>query len=291
MIRTLWQASRPLTAAGLFMLPVFLLSIFGIFADSRLITGMPAWLKPAKFAISTAIYMLTMAWVFTFLPGWDTLKTAVAWITAVVMILEVAIIDFQAARGATSHFNVASPLDQALFAIMGIAIFIAWIASVALTVALFRSPAPDAMTWAVRLGMLITVLGSATGGFMVRPTQAQLDAVHAGQKMTVSGAHTVGAPDGGPGLPGTGWSTEFGDIRIPHFLGLHAIQILPLLVWLFPRLSPSAVAAAGLSYAALFAILLWQALRAQSLIAPDSLTLAALGTWLAASATGLWVTR
>ena len=34
------------------------------------IGGAPAWLKPAKFAASIAIYTLTLAWVFTYLPEW-----------------------------------------------------------------------------------------------------------------------------------------------------------------------------------------------------------------------------
>ena len=115
--------------------------------------------------------------------------------------------------------------------------------------------------------------------------------------MTVAGAHTVGAPDGGPGLPGTGWSTRHGDIRVAHFVGLHGAQIIPLLLWLRRRVRPigphrSSVMVAAASYASLFVVLLWQALRGQPFIAPDRATLAALALWLGATAvaaTLVWV--
>jgi hypothetical protein len=291
-ITLLWNASRPLTAVGLGMLAALVASLMMMAVDPRVIAGAPAWLKPAKFAISTAIYALTLAWLFTWLPGRTRLTRIVGWGTALILVLEVALIDMQAARGATSHFNAATRFDMAVFSVMGSAIVIAWGLSIALAVALFRQTFADpALGWAIRLGMLVTVLGAGMGGLMTRPTSAQLAAARATHTMPIAGAHTVGAPDGGPGLPGTGWSREHGDLRVPHFLGLHAVQILPLAALLLARVASGerrrrAVLVAAASYASLVGILLWQALAGEPVIAPGPTTLAALAIWAAATATG-----
>ena len=139
----LWSASAPLTAAGLLMLGVLVISLVGLVVDPRIVTGAPVWLKPAKFAISTAIYMLTLAWVFTLLPEWPRTRRVVGWLTAVVMVLEVAIIDVQAWRGTTSHFNVGTILDGVLFTIMGLAIVVQTVTSIAVAVALWRQRFDD----------------------------------------------------------------------------------------------------------------------------------------------------
>ena len=160
--------------------------------------------------------------------------------------------------------------------------------------ALWRERFADpALGWALRLGMALTIVGASTGGLMVRPTEAQLADARAGRGMPIAGAHTVGAPDGGAGLPGTGWSVEHGDLRVPHFVGLHAVQALGLFAllvgtgWSATRRVRLVLAAAS-SYTALFALLLWQALRAQSIMQPDGITLVALAVWSMATAAAVY---
>src|SRR4051795_4977008 len=110
-LQRLWKASPPLTATGLLMLAVFAASLAALAVDTQTILGVPRWLKPAKFAISTAIYTFTLAWIFTMLPARRRPKAMGGWVTAVVVVLEVFLIDLQAARGVTSHFNVGTAFD------------------------------------------------------------------------------------------------------------------------------------------------------------------------------------
>jgi hypothetical protein len=121
---------------------------------------------------------------------------------------------------------------------------------------------------------------------------AEAAALHAGTP-TMLGGHSIGVPDGGPAMPITGWATTGGDLRIPHFVGLHGLQALPLLGLLlaalagrFPvlrdervRIRLIVIGAAG--YAGLIGLVLWQALRGQSIVHPDGLTLAAFAVLVA----------
>jgi hypothetical protein len=83
-----------------------------------------------------------------------------------------------------------------------------------------------------------------------------------------------------------------GDLRVGHFVGLHALQALPLLAialyLLRNRLNEATrvrlLVVAGVAYAALTVSLTWQALRGQSLVHPDALTLAVWGTLAVATA-------
>ena len=270
------------------MLVVAAASLIAMLVDQRVITGAPAWLKPFKFAISTAIYSLTLAWIFGFLSGWPRVRRVVGWTTAIVFVLEVALIDAQAWRGTTSHFNVSTTLDMVLFVVMGAAILLQTLVSVAVAVALWRQPFADrALAWALRLGMTLTIIGALTGPLMTRPTATQLADVRAGGRMTIAGAHTVGGADGGSGVPVTGWSREHGDLRVPHFIGLHALQALAIVAvvmrrWRQPEaVRVKAILVVAASYASLYLLLLWEAMRGKSIVAPDVIALASIAMWAA----------
>jgi hypothetical protein len=294
MLGRLWQTDRILTRAALLMLAALGAFLVGLVVDPRIVTGAPVWLKPAKFALSTAIYMFTLAWIFGYLNEWPRVRRVVGRATAAIFIAEVAVIALQAGRGTTSHFNVSTPLDAALFGFMGTAIVIQTAFAVSAAVALWRQRFQDrALGWALRLGMVITIAGASTGGLMTRPTDAQLAQIAETQRASIVGAHTVGATDGGPGLPGTGWSVDHGDLRVPHFVGLHALQVLPLMAWLRWRRRVDdgrrvrVMAVAGVSYGMLFLVLFWQALRGQAVVNPDALTLVVIVVWAAATAVAL----
>ncbi len=296
LLARLWHGSRPLTVVGTLMIVVAVASAVGVLVDPRVITGAPAWLKPFKFAVSTAVYSLTLAWIFTWLPEWRRVRRVVGWTTAIVFVLEVTLIDLQAWRGTTSHFNSSTPLDRTLYIVMGSAILLQTLISVAVAVALWRQPFTDQpVGWALRFGMVVTILGAMTGPLMTRPTKEQLAHARAGGRLTTIGAHSVGGPDGGPGVPVTGWSREYGDMRVPHFIGLHAIQVLALTAvglrrWRRPdSVRVRAVLVAAASYVSLFLLLLWEALRGRSLVAPDAVALTAIATWAVLTAALGWI--
>jgi hypothetical protein len=72
--------------------------------------------------------------------------------------------------------------------------------------------------------------------------------------------HTIGAEDGQDGLPFLGWAKAYGDLRVFHFFGIHALQILPILAWVFLKNQPKKVFLIGIIYFLLSSGTLWLAL-------------------------------
>lgn len=291
-----------LTTLGITMLITFVATLFGIFVDHRVITGASAWLKPAKFAISVSIYCFSFVWLLGFVENQPRLVRLVANLTAASLIAEMVVILTQAVRGTTSHFNQSTPLDTALWFTMGSFIVVVWAMNLVLAIRLLLQRMRDrAFAWSLRLGLLVSAVGMATAFLMVTPTPEQANRISQGYGPRIIGAHSVGVPDGGPGLPVLGWSTVGGDLRVAHFVGLHALQVLPLLGWLLTKrkgilalLSANdrlaLIWSAGVAYLGLVLMLTWQALRGQSVVHPDTKTLAAAVSLATAFAISAFIT-
>jgi hypothetical protein len=268
---------RPLLALTGVMAGLTLVTLVGVFADPRVLVGAPIWLKPFKFAISFVLYGFALAWMLSVLPRRSRTAEWAGVLIVGVAVIEVTLIVVQAARGQRSHFNDTTPGNALIFAVMGASIMVLFVAHLINGLIALLQRIPDRPTrYAIRLALGISLLGMLAAVPMVTPMQ---DPGIEG----ISGAHSVGVPDGGPGLPVTGWSTTGGDLRIGHFVGLHALQALPLLAFLLARVGrrldertrARLLLVAGAAYAILVVLLTWQALRAQPLLRPDAVTLTA----------------
>lgn len=284
-----WHRSLLLVAA--LMIALTGVTIVLAIVDPREVLGQNAWFKPMKFAISITLYSVTIAWLIGMLRRWRRTADVLGTVIAVALLVEIVIIVAAAATGDTSHFNVSDPSRVALWSIMAASISIAWVANMVLGVAVILNPGADAArNLAVRAGVILGLIGMGLAFLMVGPTEDQLNDFQG-----ISGAHAVGISDGGPGIPFFGWSTEGGDLRIPHFIGMHALQVIPLGLLALELLSRRVavlrdarvrwelVAIGTATYAAFIAIVTWQAVAGESIIAPSAAVLgASVGTVVAA---------
>ncbi|MFD8691176.1 hypothetical protein [Streptomyces sp. NPDC059651] len=291
---------RPLVLFAASMAVMTVVSAIGLLIDDRVLAGSAIWFKPFKFAVSFVVYALALAWMLTLLTRGRRIGWWAGTVVAVSSVVEMAIITGQVVRGKRSHFNHATPFDSSLFAAMGATVVILWAGTLVIAILLLRARIADrASAWAIRSGVLLALVGAGFGFLMTQPSKEQRAAGNL-DTADVVGAHAVGVPDGGPSMPLTGWSTTGGDLRIPHFVGMHALQLLPLFLLALVALAPRfarlrdplvrlrLVRVASGSYAAVTALVAWQALRGQSLIHPDGATLTAAALVLAATTAGAY---
>ncbi|WP_130176669.1 hypothetical protein [Cryobacterium sp. SO1] len=298
---------RPLLWLAAAMAVVAVAALVGLAVDPRTLTGAPLWAKPLKFAISVGIYAVTLSWLIGLLPAASSRRRRpaphrLAWwagtIAAVFLVVEMVIIVGAAVAGLTSHFNVSTAFNAALWSVMAASIVTVWVAAVPIAILLLRTDLGDpARALAIRSGLLIALVGMGLAFLMTGPTAAQLDAYQG-----IVGAHTVGVADGGPSLPLVGWSTVAGDLRIPHFVGMHALQVLPLAALLLEVLGrritllAHPLARRGILrvlvvlYLGVLALVTGQALAGQSIVQPNAPVLAIAAALSGATAAAVAVT-
>jgi len=241
---------------GAAMMLTFIVCVLISIGDTRTILGLNPWIKPMKFLVSVTIFLWTVAW---FMPetrgsGGSAFSRIVRWIIGPAMIIEIVCIILQSARGVTSHYNHATVFDDLIFSLMGTTILVNTIAMTIFLWSIRRDTPPQraGYIWGIRVGVAIFLLASLEGVLLV-----------------TNNAHTVGAPDGGPGLPFVNWSTTAGDLRIAHFFGMHAMQALPLLGFFLDRNKVpgrNPVIAVSILWLAVMSALLVIALRGRPLL-------------------------
>ncbi len=256
---------EPRLAAAAFAMLLLALPLALAWAlDPRLFHGVSTWIKPLKFALSAALFLLTLA-LFVPLAG-ERFRASLAgryliWPVIVPLIGEVLYIAWRASRVEASHYNTDSALGAALYSLMAVGAVMFTAAPAVLAYGLARRDAvamPEVLRWSLIGGLVLTAVLGIVSGFAMGGSPS---------------GHYVGAvPLDHATVPFLGWSLEVGDLRLPHFLGLHALQFVPLfglLVWQLTRAARTgllAVAAFVTVYAAVTLTALAAALGGRPLL-------------------------
>lgn len=227
----------------LFAACVVVLGAAAIFDSRVLPNGESTWLKPLRFAIAFAVHAFTLDVLRRLCARdeardlWFALgRRGQIW----AMAIELGCIATQGARGVPSHFNTSTAFDAAIFTIMGLGTLALFVGYAAMAWSLIRRPGPSRLIdVATMVGLVLSIAGGVVGVVMV----------------SVFGGHGVG--EGGGAVPLFGWRITGGDLRVPHFVGIHALQALPALAWLVERYlrrgRGAALAAGSAAYLLLFA--------------------------------------
>jgi hypothetical protein len=183
--------------------------------DPRLINGVNVWLKPAKFFASLAIQFATVSWALTFLPALERNGRAIRWSMLVMIFwgwMEMAYLVFRASRAEASHYNNDGVFAQVAYSVMGFGAVSLTAVAGFVGFKLWKHRRNSIWTEAASVGLIAgAVLGTIAGAYL----SAQ------------AGHHVGGNTSDASGTGLFAWSTTGGDLRIAHFVGLHATQIIP----------------------------------------------------------------
>jgi len=211
--------------------------------------GVNAWFKPFKFALSTFLFAWAMAWYCHYLTGFNI--QLFNWTVVVLLGLEIAYIALMAGRGDISHYNVSTPVRAALFSMMALAASIVTLYTAYVGLLFFTQSFPELpiyYVWAIRLSLIIFVVFAFEGFAM-------------GARLS----HSVGAVNDNSNWFIVGWSKTVGDLRVAHFIGMHALQVLPVLSFYLLK-STRATILVAFVYALLAVFTLVQALQGKPLL-------------------------
>jgi|SRR5579864_713559 len=209
--------------ALLLVVPVF--AALAMFVPATAGAAVNPWIKPIKFSMSFSTFASTISLLLLALriPRWQLTLARRAIATSVA--LEIMSLAAQAWRSAY-HLSGQSLLDTSLAQMTNSMVMVntgivCWMLALFCANRVRTDLIDRPMVAAIRYSLVIFLAGNAIGGYML-----------------ARGSHTVGVADGGQGLPFVNWSVIGGDLRIAHFIAIHAIQIVPLFAYILSQMSP-----------------------------------------------------
>jgi len=255
-----WRQEPAWVLLAAFGLISLVLAVTGLCLDPRSTADAYLWIKPCKFSISIATYAISLLWLSGYVKGHAKLLRATAIAACVGGGLELSGILLQTLLGIKLHFDTTTAESLCISMVVRFAILpVALAAFIIYCLLAKQRNLPPVVGLAMKWGMLLTIVGFIPGMMMLMPG------------LVPGHAH---------GVPLLGWSTVSGDLRAAHFVGIHALQLLPIIgclikrhCWrLTTRQQESLVSNAGGTYFSIFSLLCWQALRSESLFPPSALT-------------------
>jgi hypothetical protein len=213
-----------------------------------------AWYKPFKFAFSTFLFAWAMAWYCYYLPNFNI--KLFNWSVIILLGFEIFYIAFQANKGQLSHYNISTPVYSALYSMMALAASAVTIYTAYVGLLFFTNSFPELPNyylWAIRFGIILFVIFSFEGFAM-------------GSRLN----HSVGALNDNSSWFIIGWSKTVGDLRVAHFIGMHTLQVLPVLSFYVFK-NTKLTLALSLLYGLLALLTLIQALQGKPLVKGSSI--------------------
>lgn len=243
---------------NLFYFGLLCLSLSFVFLSLTQVTttqvhNVNAWYKPFKFCFSTFTFAWAMGWYCHYLEDFNVKRFN--WFVIFLLGFEIIYIATQAGRGQLSHYNISTSVYAALYSLMGIAAASVTIYTGYVGFLFCRRSFPNLSkhyVWAIRFAIALFVIFAFEGSLM-------------GSRMN----HNVGGVNDNSDWFILSWSRTMGDLRVAHFVGMHALQVLPLLSFFVFKKTKSTIIM-SLLYGVLATTTLIQALQGKPFFASEA---------------------
>ncbi|MFD1938462.1 hypothetical protein ACFSKW_44010 [Nonomuraea mangrovi] len=218
--------------------------------------GPVSWRKPILFGFAFGVTLISLVWIAARSGlgrrqgGWLVGTLSVA------SVLETGLIDLQRWRGVPSHLNFGTPFDAAVSAALAVVAIVGLIPAIVVVTVLAwrRFDGAPSMRLAVRSGLAVLLLTLVSGAALIANGRA------------------IGLP---PQVRDLSIFGVAGQLKVPHAVTLHAVQVLPVLAGVLALSAWSEVvrvrlvAVAALGYGG---VVLVSVLQAAAGLAPADLT-------------------